>query len=108
MVLLPALVLGAEIKRPRVLKVWWKHNSLVPSLPGKLHAEIPCLEGDEDKFEVLARQVLGRKGVELVDRIAETAGVSDVFPSQGRQASCEAEEGALVSTTAQPYDGLSG
>lgn len=53
--LLPALILGPEIKGTRVLEVRWKHDGLVARLPRKLHAKIPGVQGDEGEFQVLGQ-----------------------------------------------------
>ena len=84
--LLPALILGTEVKRTRVLKVWRKDDGLVPGFAGKLHTEVPGVESHEDKVEVLRGQVFVGKRVKPVDRIPKGSGISNVFPSQRRQA----------------------
>jgi hypothetical protein len=53
MVLLPSLVLRAEVKGPGMLKVGGKNDSLITCLTGKLDAEIPRVERHEGKLEVL-------------------------------------------------------
>jgi hypothetical protein len=40
-VLLPSLVLAAEIESAGVLKVWWKDNSLVAGLAWQLDTQVP-------------------------------------------------------------------
>lgn len=86
MVLLPSLVFGAEIESARVLQVRGEDDSLVSGLARKLDAEIPGIESDKNKVEVLGGQVLGSKGVESGDGISKGTRVSDVLPSQGSQA----------------------
>lgn len=86
MVRLPPLVFGPEIESARVLKVRRKHNGLVPSLPGKLNAEIPRVQCHKGKFEVLAEEVFLGEGIEAVDGITESTRRADVFPRQGSQA----------------------
>lgn len=88
MVLLPALVLGPEVKGTRVLQVRGKHDGLVAGLAGKLDAEVPGIEGDEDEIEVLGRQVLRGKRVKSGDGVSEGAGISDMLPRQRREARC--------------------
>ena len=85
MTLLPALVLGAEIEGARVLQIRGQHDSLVAGLAWKLDPEVPGIEGNEDKVEVLAREVLVGEGVESSDSVSKGTRVSDMFPSQGSQ-----------------------
>lgn len=85
-VLLPALILGAEVEGPRVLEVRRKDYRLVAGFPWELDTQVPGLEGDEDEVEVLRGEVLGGEGIEAVDGITEGAGISYMFPGQGRQA----------------------
>lgn len=58
MVLLPSLVLGSQVEGAGVLEVWWKHDGLVASFAGKLDAQIPCIEGNEDEVQVLRVELL--------------------------------------------------
>ncbi len=81
-VLLPSLVLGAEVETARVLKVWWEDNGLVASLAWKLDTEIPRVEGDKGEIEVLGDQVLVGPRIELGDGVPEGAGVADVLPGE--------------------------
>lgn len=85
-VLLPSLVLGAEVECAGVLEVWWQDDGLVAGLTGKLDAEIPRVEGDEREVEVLRGQVLGGECVEAGDGITESARIADVLPRQCCQA----------------------
>lgn len=94
-VLLPALILGSQIKGARVLQVRWKHNRLVTGLAWELHAKVPGIEGDEDKVEILGREVLGSKGVEAVHGVSEGAGVSHMFPRQGSKARAKGGDGRV-------------
>lgn len=87
-VLLPSLVLGAEIESTGVLEVWWQDNGLVAGLAWKLNAEIPAVEGDEGEVEVLRRQVLVGKRVEAGNGISESACIADMLPSERSQAGC--------------------
>lgn len=86
--LLPALVFGAEVKGSRVLQVGGQHNGLVASFARKLDAEVPGIEGDEDEVEVLGGKILGSKCVESSDSISKGTSVSNVLPSQRRQTRC--------------------
>lgn len=52
-VLLPALILGAEVEGAGVLQVWRKNHSLVAGLPGELNAKVPSVKSDEDEVQVL-------------------------------------------------------
>lgn len=82
-VLLPSLVLSAEVKGAGVLEVWWEDNSLVAGLARELNTEVPAVEGDEGEVEVLRGQVLVGKRIEASDGIAESACIADVLPSEG-------------------------
>ena len=84
MMLLPALVLGAQVESPRVLKVRRQHDRLVPGLAGKLDAKIPRIQSHENKVEVLGGQVLGSEGIEPIDGISEGSRVPNMLPSEGR------------------------
>ena len=88
MVLLPSLVLGAEIESTGVLEVWWENHGLVASLAWKLNAEIPAVEGDEGEVEVLRGQVLVGKRVEAGNGISKSACIADMLPGEGSQAGC--------------------
>lgn len=90
-VLLPALVFSAEVEGSRVLQIGGEDNSLVTSLAGKLNPEVPRIESDKGKVEVLGGQVLGSKSIESRDRISKGSRVSDVLPSEGSQARCEGQ-----------------
>ncbi len=85
-VLLPSLVFGAEVEGARVLEIGGENDGLVSGLARKLDSEVPSVESDEDKVEVLGGQVLGSKGVESGDCISKGTRVPDVLPSQGSQA----------------------
>ena len=89
-VLLPTLILCAQVKGARVLEVGRQHDGLVAGLSRKLDAKVPGIEGDEDKVEVLGSQILGGKGIESADGVPEGTGISDVLPRERRQARCEA------------------
>jgi hypothetical protein len=80
--LLPALVLGAQVKGARVLQVRRQHHGLVTSLSRQLDAEVPGIEGDKDKIEVLGREMLIDKGIEPIDGVAETAGGPNMLPGE--------------------------
>ena len=71
-----------------MLKVWGQDNRLVPGFARELDAQIPGLKRDEDKVEVLARQILASKCVEPVDCIPERAGIAHMLPGQSGQARC--------------------
>ena len=51
-VCLPSLILGTKIKRPRVLKIWWKDDGLISCFPRQLHPQVPRVECDKGKLEV--------------------------------------------------------
>jgi len=86
MVLLPSLVLGTQIESPGVLEIRRENDRLVSGFPRKLDTEIPGLKGDEDKFEVLRRQMLGSEGIETVDGVPEGSSIPNVLPGQSGQA----------------------
>lgn len=88
MVLLPSLVLGAEVESARVLKVGWEHNGLVAGFSGKLNAEVPGVEGHKDEIEVLGVKMLGGECIKAVDSVPESTGISHMLPCQGRQTRC--------------------
>lgn len=69
-----------------MLEVWGEDDGLVPSLAGKLHAEVPRVESDKDEVEVLGGKVLVGERVKPVDRISKRPGISNMFPSQRREA----------------------
>jgi hypothetical protein len=85
-VLLPSLVFGTEVESTRVLEIGRKNNGLVAGFPRKLDSEVPGVEGDEDKVEVLRGQVLRGKRIESVDSISKGTSVTYVLPGQGGQA----------------------
>lgn len=87
-VLLPALVLGAEIEGARVLEVGRQHDGLVAGFARKLHTEVPGIECDKDEVEVLGGQVLGSERVESGDSVSKGTSVSNMLPSQSGQARC--------------------
>lgn len=89
MVLLPALVFSSQVEGARVLQIGRQHDSLVASFSRELNSQIPGIERDEDKVEVLGRQILGSKRVESTDSIPKSTGISNVFPGQSREARCE-------------------
>lgn len=86
MVLLPALVLGAEVEGSGVLKIGGEDNGLVASFTRKLNSEVPGIEGDKGKVEVLGGQVLGSKSIESRDGVSKGSRVSNMLPSQSSQA----------------------
>lgn len=79
-VLLPSLVFGSQIKRPRVLEIWREHNGFVASFSGELNPEVPSIQGYEDEVEVLRVKVLGGKGIETVNCVPECPSIPNVFP----------------------------
>lgn len=85
-VLLPSLVLGAEIESTGVLEVWWKDNGLIASLTWKLNTEIPRIERDEREIEVLGGQILVGECIETGNGISESACIADVLPGKGSKA----------------------
>lgn len=86
MVGLPSCVFRPEIKGPRVLQVGWQDDGLVSGFPGQLDAEIPGVESDKGKVEVLGDQVLLGKAVEAVDGVPEGASRTHMFPGQRGEA----------------------
>lgn len=85
-VLLPSLVLGAEVEGARMLEVGGEDNGLVPGFSGELDTQVPSVEGDEDEVEVLRVEMLGGEGVKAIDSVPEGTSVTNVLPSQGCQA----------------------
>lgn len=88
MVLLPALVFGSKVKGSRVLEIGRQDHSLVTSLAGKLDTKIPGIESDEGEVKILRGQMLGCKGVEPVDSIAEGSCIPNMLPGESGQARC--------------------
>ena len=86
-VLLPALILGTQIKGSGMLQVWGQHHGFVPCFSRKLDTEIPRVQGDERELEVIGKQVFLRERIEAVDRITKRTSGADMFPSQSCQAS---------------------
>lgn len=87
--LLPSLILGSEIEGTRMLQIRRQNNGLIASLTRQLDAEVPSIEGDEDEVEVLGRQVLVGECVESRDSVPKGTRVSNMLPSQSRQARCK-------------------
>lgn len=85
---LPALILCAQIKRPRVLQIRGQHDRLVAGLAGQLHTQVPRIQCDKGKLEVLGDDVLLRESIEALYSITEGAGIADLVPCQGSQAGC--------------------
>ena len=86
MMRLPSLVLGAQVKGPRVLQIWRQHHSLVPGLPRQLDTQIPRVQRHKGKLEVLADEVFLGKGVEAVDGVPEGTCGTDMLPGESGQA----------------------
>lgn len=86
MVLLPALVLCAEVEGSRVLEVGRQHDGLVAGFARKLNTEVPSIECDKDEVEVLGGQVLGSECIESGDSVSKGTSVSNMLPSQSGQA----------------------
>lgn len=86
---LPSLVLGAEVKGPGVLKIRGKDDSLVTSLTGQLHSEIPRIQRYKGELEILADEVFLGKSIEAVDCVTEGTCRADVFPCQSCKACCQ-------------------
>jgi hypothetical protein len=80
-VLLPALIFGAEVKGARMLQIRGQNDCFIPSFSGKLHSEIPRIKSNEDEVEVLGDQVFVGKRIKSIDRISKGSRVSYVFPS---------------------------
>ena len=96
MILLPALIFCAEVVGTRVLEVWWQDDGFVPSFSGELNPQVPGIKSDEDEVQTLADEVLLSKCVDGRDCIAERASVSNMLPSQSRQASCGCRSGMIL------------
>lgn len=79
-----------------MLQIRRQHDSLVAGFSGKLDAQVPGIEGDEYEVEVLGCKVLGGKRIEPADGVSEGTGISDMLPSEGRQARCK---GVVVSSS---------
>lgn len=80
------LVFSAEVKRASVLQVRGEDDGLVTGFPWELHAQVPSIEGGKGEFAVFGYEMLGCKGVEPVNGIAEGASVPDMLPCEGGQA----------------------
>lgn len=80
MVLLPSLVFGSQIERPRVLEIWRKHNGFVAGFSGELDPEVPSIQGYEDEVEVLRVEMLGGEGIETVNSVPKRPGIPNVLP----------------------------
>lgn len=50
---LPMLILSAQVKGAAMLKVRRQNDSFVSSFSGQLDPEIPGIQGDKRKFQVL-------------------------------------------------------
>jgi hypothetical protein len=85
---LPSLVLGAQVKGARVLQVGGEDDGLVASLTGQLNTQVPRVERDESKLDVVLDKVFLGKLVEAVDGVAERACIADVLPGEGGKAGC--------------------
>lgn len=85
--LLPAHVLGAQVKGARVLQVGRQHDGLVTGLTRQLHSHVPCVERDKGKVKTGSQQMFVSKGVEARDGVAERAGGDDVVDSEGGERS---------------------
>jgi HD superfamily phosphodiesterase len=72
-----------------VLKIWGKNDSLVTSLTGQLHSEIPRIQRHKGELEILADEVFLGKGIEAVDCVTEGTCRADVFPCQSCKACAE-------------------
>lgn len=88
MVLLPALVLGAQIESTRVLEVRRQDYGFVTSLAWQLDAKVPRIQSDEDEVEVLGCEVLVGKRIESRDGVSKGTRVSYVLPGERSEASC--------------------
>lgn len=85
---LPSLVFGAQVEGARVLQVGREDDGLVARLTRQLDAQVPRVERDKGKLEVVLGEVLGSELVEAADGIAERACIADVLPCQRREAGC--------------------
>lgn len=92
-VLLPSLVLGAEVEGTRMLEIRWKYNGLVAGFSGKLDAQVPCVESHKDEVEILRVEMLGGKGIEAINSVPEGTSISNVLPGQGCQACYQTQDG---------------
>jgi hypothetical protein len=88
-VLLPSLVLGAEIEGTGVLQVWGENDGLVAGFAGELDSKIPGIEGHKREVEILRYQMLRSKCIEAVDCVPKSACIANMFPGERRQAGAE-------------------
>lgn len=105
MVLLPSLIFLAQVKGSRVLKVGRQNDSLVASLTGQLDTQVPGIECDKDKVEVLRGKVFGSKGIEAVNGIAEASGVSNMLPGECGKARWRGRKKRLASVLSGSRNG---
>lgn len=95
-VLLPALIFGAQVEGPRMLEVRGQDDGFVPCFAWKLDAEVPRVQGDKGELEVIGEQVFLRESIEAIDGITERTSGADMFPRQSCQASCTRVEMSVV------------
>ena len=105
MVLLPSLILGAEVEGAGVLQVRGENDGLVAGLAWQLDTQVPGIEGDEDEVEILGRQVLGNELIESSDSVSKGTRGSNILPSQGGQARCGTVELAKAIKKTNFFDG---
>ena len=86
--LLPALIFGAEVEGARVLQVRRQHDRLVSSFTRQLNPQVPGIQGDKRKLQVVSEEVFLCELIKPVDGFAESARVLDMLPGERRQARC--------------------
>ena len=69
--LLPALVLGAEVEAARVLQIRGQDDGLITGFSRQLDSEVPRVERHKGELEVLGEQVLLREAIKGVDGISK-------------------------------------
>ena len=69
-----------------MLQIWRQDHSFITSFAGKLNSEVPGIEGDKGKVEVLRDEVFRGKRIKAVDCIAESSCIADVLPGERCQA----------------------
>ena len=76
----------AEVEGTCMLQVIRKYDSFVAGFSGKLHAQIPGIEGDECELKIVGGDVFMDEGVEAVDSVFESTSATNMFPSESCQA----------------------
>jgi hypothetical protein len=63
-----------------VLEVRRQNNVFIATFSGELDTEIPSLQCNEHKLEVLGGQMLDSEGVESADSVVESSSISYMLP----------------------------